>query len=345
MIEKFRGDEYIMHRYKDNPIITAENFPVPAVSVFNCGQTMYEGKYVLLIAAIYKQRNEEGSLTGIHVAMSEDGINFDINPEPLCKYRDWAPDVPGRYDGWIIDPRVTKIDDTYYIVRPGQVHPPIGRDIGPCALLEKTKDFKTLEFVECIALPINRVPCLFPEKINGDYVRLDRPYGLARVKAPGHSLDDELTHGMWISYSPDMIHWGRHRPFLYPCNSFANYKVGPTPPIKTKDGWLEIFHGVYIENREWCYSLSAMLMDLNDPTKIIGILDKPILTPDEDYEIYGRAENVTFACGAIADEEKDEIRIYYGAADERIALAVGSLSELLSELKKNPPELLDAYKK
>jgi beta-1,4-mannooligosaccharide/beta-1,4-mannosyl-N-acetylglucosamine phosphorylase len=88
-----------------------------------------------------------------------------------------------------------------------------------------------------------------------------------------------------------------------------------------------------------------MLLDLEDPTKIIGVLDKPILTPNEDYEIYGRAENVTFACGAIVNEEKDEIRIYYGAADERIALATGSLSELLSELKKNPPELLDAYKK
>lgn len=345
MIEKFRGEDYIMHRYEGNPIITAENFPVPVVSVFNCGQVMYEGKYVLLIAAIYKERNELGSLAGIHVAMSEDGINFDINPEAFCKYRDWAPNVPGNYDCWIIDPRVTQIGDTYYIVRPGQVKPPRGRDIGPCALLEKTKDFKTLEFVECIALPINRVPCLFPEKINGDYVRLDRPYGLPRVSPPGHPLDDELTYGMWISYSPDMIHWGRHRPFFNASVSFANYKVGPTPPIKTKDGWLEIFHGVYKEDRQWCYNLSAMLMDLEDPQKIIGVLDKPILTPNADYEIFGRAENVVFACGALANEEKDEIRIYYGAADERIGLAVGSLSELLSELKKNPPELLEDYKK
>ena len=88
-----------------------------------------------------------------------------------------------------------------------------------------------------------------------------------------------------------------------------------------------------------------MLLDLEDPTKIIGLLDKPILTPNTDYEIYGRSGNTCFACGAIVNEEKDEIRIYYGAADERIGLAIGSLSELLSELKKNPPELLDAYKK
>jgi hypothetical protein len=158
--------------------------------------------------------------------------------------------MPGRFDSWVIDPRVTKMGDTYYVVRPGQCHPLDGKDIGPCALLYKTKDFKTAEFIECISLPLNRVPCLFPEKINGDYVRLDRPYGLARVCPPGHPLDDQLTHGMWISYSPDMIHWGRHRPFLYPCMSYANYKVGPTPPIKTKDGWLEIIHGVSKENRE-----------------------------------------------------------------------------------------------
>ena len=345
MIDKFRGPEYIMHRYEKNPIITKENFPVPAVSVFNCGQTMFEGKYLLLIAAIYEKPIAAGCGTGIHVATSEDGINFDINPEPLFKADDWVKNMPGRFDSWVIDPRVTKIDDTYYVVRPGQCHPLNGKDIGPCALLYKTKDFKTAEFIECISLPLNRVPCLFPEKINGDYVRLDRPYGLARVCPPGHPLDDQLTHGMWISYSPDMIHWGRHRPFLYPCMSYANYKVGPTPPIKTKDGWLEIIHGVYKENREWCYSLSAMLLDLEDPTKIIGLLDKSILTPNTDYEIYGRSGNTCFACGAIVNEEKDEIRIYYGAADERIGLATGSLSELLSELKKNPPELLDAYKK
>lgn len=344
MIEKFRGEEYIMHRYKDNPIITAENFPVPAVSVFNCGQTMFEGKYLLLIAAIYKEETKEGNLTGIHVALSEDGINFDINPEPLFKSVDWTNGAKGIYDGWVIDPRVTKIDDTYYIVRPAQIRPPVGRGIGPGDLLFKTKDFKTAELIECIALPPNRVPCLFPEKINGMYARIDRPYSVVRVSEPGHSLDDDTTHGMWISYSPDLKFWGMHRPLLYPCMSYANYKVGPTPPIKTKDGWLEIIHGVYKENREWCYSLSAILLDLEEPTKIIGILDKPILTPNEDYEIYGRSGNTTFACGAIADEEKDEIRIYYGAADERIGLAIGSLSELLSELKNSPLENLPLLK-
>ena len=132
-----------------------------------------------------------------------------------------------------------------------------------------------------------------------------------------------------------MVYWGKHRPLFYPPLSFANYKVGPTPPIKTKDGWLEIIHGVYKENREWCYSLGAILLDLEDPSKVIGVLDKPILTPNEPYETDGLTKNVVFSCGALADEEKDEIRIYYGACDECIGLATGKLSELLNELKNN----------
>lgn len=333
MITHLRGEEYIMHRYSGNPIITKENFPVETESVFNCGQTVYEDKIVLLIAAIYK--NEiNGKKTGIHVAMSQDGINFEINKEPLCSGTKWT-DVPGDFDCWVIDPRVTKIDDTYYIVRPAQVKPGDNLDIGPAAILEKTKDFKTVEFVDCIALPINRVPCLFPEKINGMYVRLDRPYSVVRVNEPSDGKDDKLVHGMWISYSPDLIYWGHHRPLLYPPLSFANYKVGPTPPIKTKDGWLEIIHGVYMENREWCYSIGAILLDLEDPSKIISVLDHWILTPTEEYEINGRADNVVFTCGAITDEENDSIKIYYGAADECIGLAQGKLSELLTALKNN----------
>ena len=318
-----------MHRNENNPIITVDDFPIPSYRVFNCGQTMYNGKTILLIAAHYKEEIN-GSVTGIHIATSVDGVHFDIQREPFCSKREWT-EFPMNCDCWVIDPRITKIEDTYYIVRPAQVE-----NVGPAAILEKTKDFETLEFVECIALPNNRVPCLFPEKINGEYVRIDRPYSLIRLdKQGGHPLDDQLQGGMWLSYSPDLIYWGKHRPLFYPPLSYANYKVGPTPPIKTKDGWLEIIHGVYKENREWCYSLGAILLDLDDPSKVIGALDRWILTPTESYETDGRTKNVVFSCGAITDEQKDEIRIYYGASDECIGLATGSLSELIDAVKNS----------
>lgn len=329
------SDNYnnFMKRVDNNPIITVEDFPVPAQAVFNCGQTMYNGKTVLLIAALYKDRRPNGSITGIHVAMSEDGIHFDINPEPFCDKRDWAGSCPGIFDGWVIDPRITKIDDTYYIVRPAQVS-----KVGPAAVLEKTNDFKTCEFVDCIALPSNRVPCLFPEKVGDYYVRLDRPYNVHYQEEPKYIDEkDALKAGIWISYSPDLIFWGKHRPLIYHDDipNYANWKMGPTPPIKTKDGWLEIIHGVTKDSEEFCYSIGAMLLDLDDPSKIIGLLSDPILTPSAPYEIDGRVHNVVFPCGAIADEETDKLRIYYGACDECIGLAEGSLSKLIEMLKNS----------
>ena len=238
MITKLRGRENIMHRNKENPIITVDDFPVPAHAVFNCGQTMYNGQTILLIAAYYKEARPSGSTTGIHVARSDDGIHFEIEKEPLFDKREWAGDCPGNFDCWVIDPRVTKIDDTYYIVRPAE-----SVEVGVAALLEKTKDFKTCEFVDCISLPSNRVPCLFPEKIGGYYVRLDRPFNQHENEEPECVPDTEkLKAGIWVSYSPDLVFWGKHRPLIYPeaIPNYANWKMGPTPPIKTKDGWLEI---------------------------------------------------------------------------------------------------------
>lgn len=331
MITKLRGSENIMHRNKENPIITVDDFPVPAHAVFNCGQTMYNGQTILLIAAYYKEARPSGSTTGIHVAKSNDGIHFEIEKEPLFDKREWAGNCPGNFDCWVIDPRVTKIDDTYYIVRPAE-----SVEVGVAALLEKTKDFKTCEFVDCISLPSNRVPCLFPEKIGGYYVRLDRPFNQHENEEPECVPDTEKQKaGIWVSYSPDLVFWGKHRPLIYPeaIPNYANWKMGPTPPIKTKDGWLEIIHGVYKENGEFCYSIGAMLLDLENPQKIIGVTRDWILTPTEPYETNGRVDNVVFPCGAIADIETDTIRIYYGAADTCIGLATGKLSELIAACK------------
>lgn len=311
-------NEFILHRHPANPLITAENFPVPADSVMNCGQAMYKGKTVLLIAVIYRGK-VNGNKTGIHVAMSDDGINFEVNPEPLCQHVDWCDEICD-YDCWVIDPRLTQIGDEYYISRPGQ------GPLGPCALLEKTTDFKTTEFLGCIALPPNRVPCIFPEKIDGRYVRLDRP-----MFGGGKGCGE-----IWISYSPDMKYWGDHKPLLRPGMApYFDFKIGPTVPVKTKHGWLELFHGTWETCDNVRYSIGAMLLDLNDPSKIIGCMDSWILTPQADYELTGHVSNVVFPCGCLVDEDKDEIRLYYGAADEKVCLATGSLAELIDACKNN----------
>jgi len=177
--------------------------------------------------------------------------------------------------------------------------------------------------MEVISLPDNRVPCLFPERINGKYMRLDRPYRVG----PNNF---HYMGNMWVSSSPDLIHWGCHRPLLKPGYApWTRTKIGPVPPIKTDRGWLVIVHGVSQSCAGHRYCLGAILLDLEDPTRIIGKTLSSILEPCEPHETMGVVPNVVFACGALADPEKDEIRVYFGGADTTISLATGSLNELL----------------
>ncbi|OGV59934.1 MAG: hypothetical protein A2X45_16655 [Lentisphaerae bacterium GWF2_50_93] len=313
----FKKETYLT-RYKGNPIITPKSFPYGhADSVMNCGQIMHEGKTVLLLSVIDSAKK----MTAIFYAESKDGINFDIREKPLITGLQ-DPRFK-RLDIHVIDPRLTKIGDTYYIARPGN------SESGECiAFLYRTKDFKEVEFMDCIALPNNRVPSLFPEKINGYYARLDRPYALGAASEKA---------SVWLSYSPDLIHWGQHR-YLWSGNDNWNWgKIGPTPPLKTPKGWLVIMHGVCPSCDGYKYSLGAWMLDLNDPSKMIGRIRNYILTPDELYELVGNVGNVVFACGAIADEDKDQLRVYYGAADTSICLATGSLSRIIDTCLNEGP--------
>ena len=319
-------EEFILKRHPKNPIIAPKDFP-GAEGVCNCGQTIYEGKTILLVSVFHRSgyyRGRRGATS--HIAESSDGVHFTINPEPFIQVPDKEPFKSLILN--IIDTRITKIEDTYYIIHPA------GGSWGCVGLLGKTKDFKKYEYIEVIALPDNRVPCLFPQKIDGKYYRVDRPYriGPNGLHDSGH---------LWISSSPDLIHWGCYRPLLkLPPTGWAGgfsgerKKIGPTPPIKTDAGWLMITHGVDQSCSGHRYRIGAILMDIDDPTKIKGMTKSYILSPEEPYELCGRVPNVVFPCGAIADYDKDQIRLYYGAADTCIGLATGSLRELIDACLK-----------
>lgn len=306
-----------LFRCEKNPLITPADYP-GAAAVFNCGQTMYKGQTILLCAIV----PYNGGSPFIHVARSDDGINFKFDEKPFIM-QSKLPHIK-ELDYWPIDPRVTYFpeEDVYYIMRPGN------SDAGCVAFLGKTHDFVTYEDIDVIALPNNRVPSLFPEKINEMYYRLDRPYVF--VSDP-HNINQRAF--IWVSESPDLIHWGRHRVLLKPWANWNAIKIGPTPPIKTDEGWLEIIHGVTGSCSGQRYSLGAILLDLNDPTNVIGRCDEPILCPDREYECAGKAPNVVFACGAIADLDQDRLRVYYGAADTSICLATGSISDIIAMCK------------
>lgn len=302
----------LLKRHAENPILTPADFAgedgLLADCVFNPGQTTFRGKTLLLVAV--QPRNRSYAQT--HVATSSDGLHFEIDPRP-CFFHD-PEKVFGEYDNHPIDNRITKIGDEYYICRPGN------SPRGCVGLLYKTSDFKEFTPVDIIALPDNRVPCIFPEKIDGYYWRLERPYANGAADCHGH---------IWLSRSPDLIHWGHHRFLLKGFTGWNWEKIGPTVPVKTEKGWLEIFHGVSGSCSVTSYSLGAMLLDLNAPSKILGVCKDYILTAEKPYEFMGRCPGVVFATGAIADPETRELRCYYGCADTCIGLATGNLDEIV----------------
>ena len=311
-MNKFKS---ILHRYEGNPIFHPADFPYgTADQVFNPGQVMTpDGRTILLLSMVPRG----GGGARVHVAESTDGIHFNIRPEPLFSASTSA--FP-EFDSHPIDCRVTffPTEDCYYIIRPGN-----GRDCGPVSLLYRTKDFITTEALGIISLPANRVPCLFPEKINGLYARLDRPYNC------GVPYSASMAH-IWISRSPDLLHWGEHELVLRRgCTRWSAEKVGPTPPIRTEKGWLEIFHGVQNCFSSWRYSLGAALLDLEHPERVIGLMKSYLLTPETEYECRGVVPDTVFSTGAVVDWNTRTLRIYYGAADTSIALAYGSLDEII----------------
>lgn len=306
----------VLKRHPRNPILRPADFP-GAYCIFNPGQTMFEGRTLLLVPVGHNSGHYRGREVDItaHVATSDNGVDFDIRPEPLFTRSTLYPFADVREQ--CIDFRITRIEDTYYVVHPGC------GPWGTMGILAKTKDFRQIENLDIISLPDNRVPCLFPEKINGCYARLDRPYRVC-------PNDFHEMGNLWISYSPDLIHWGRHRPLLKPGFSHWNStKIGATPPIRTPAGWLVMLHGVTRSCAGHRYAIGAMLLDLQNPEKILGVTRSALLAPTEPYEFQGIVPNVVFPAGAIGDIERDELRIYYGAADTCIGLATGCLSDVV----------------
>lgn len=298
--------ETVMHRVERNPILTPSSFP-KGYAMMECGQTKYGNKYLLLVPI---QRTDKIS-PAIYVAESTDGEHFDIRLEPLIipskKYKD--------VDKYVSHPSVSYVpeDDAYYITRPLSKN-----SWGKAQLLSKTMDFKTVEEMGIIALPHNTVSCIFQGKVKGRYARLDRPDS------------DSFKPSLWISFSDDLKYWGEYTPLLKPYTNWNADRICPTPPIKTKDGWLVIYHGV----KEGRCSIGAFLLDIDDPTKIVAKGKSPILTPNVDFEYKGYTQKATVdTCGAIVDEETDEIRIYYCGAGMSIGMAKGKLSELLELIK------------
>lgn len=246
------------------------------------------------------------SLSYIRLARSRDGHHFTIDDKPfLFPFNDYQT-------FGIEDARCTQIGEHYY-VNFTSVSP-----VGICDSLIETDDFEHFTDLGNIFAPDNKDVLLFPEKIGQSYYALHRP-----VSPNLNKMD------MWIASSPDLQSWGHHKHLLNTSeNDWDNGRVGGgLVPIKTEKGWLEIYHGATKDNR---YCMGAMLLDLNDPTKVLAKSSKPIMLPVADYERQGFFGEVVFGCGGIV--EGDKLTMYYGVADTSMAGCEMSLHEILDEL-------------
>lgn len=248
------------------------------------------------------------TISHLRVARSCNNIDFNIAPAP-------AMFPANKYEQFgIEDPRITFIDGFYYIN-----YSAISCS-GDATALARTKDFKNFERLGIIFTPDNKDVCIFPRKIHGKYYALNRP-----------SSEKFGAREMWISESPDLISWGNHK-LLYSCknDSWGSERNGcGAIPIEIDQGWLEIYHAADENDR---YSLGAMLLDKNDPSKVIGKTATPIFEPQEIYELKGVFGNVVFCCGAILEAD-EKIIIYYGGADTVLAMAEAPLKNILNKIE------------
>ncbi len=334
-----------LKKYENNPIVA----PIPDnqwenLVTCNPGVIYDNGKFHMLYRAA---GDDEAHVIRLGYATSEDGFNFKReSSEPV-----FSPSIDGPDSGCVEDPRIIKMGDEFYVtyayrpVSPGQywkfahdvvILPECGED-APMAYarnlgntgLAMTKDFKSFRRLGRLTSPVldDRDVILFPEKINGKYVLLHRPkeyigekYG---VKWPS----------IWIKFSDDMMCWEDKESHLLITGREGSWEEkigGSTPPLLTEDGWLVIYHGVS-DGAVGQYQVGALLLDKNNPLKIIARTPEPILSPEHYYETEGFYNKCVFPTGnCIVD---GTLYVYYGGADKYIGVATCPIQELLDYLK------------
>ncbi len=316
----------VMRRWPD-PVLTRDDVPYESDLTFNAG-IVHDGKsYVMLFRNDYgctKAEWEAGKRfkgTNIGLARSDDGIRWKVFERPVFDLK--SDEISRAYD-----PRITCLDGRYYICFAADTRH------GVCGGICVTDDFLSYEILSMSA-PDNRNMVLFPEKIGGNYVRLERPM-------PVYSREGDEQFDIWLSESPDLRYWGKTR-LVLGCEHvpYCNSKIGPgAPPLKTDKGWLTIFHAVdkdpsrgkngWEDSWKKRYVIGIMLLDLNDPSRVIGMSKLPLMVPQTERELHvGFRTNALFPCGMIRTGE-GMIRIYYSASDTVVCMAEAPEAALIA---------------
>jgi len=310
--ERTENNNLPLWRYDKNPIINRN--PVKGVArIFNSAVIPYNGAFI----GVFRGEQTNG-VPHIYLGRSDDGISWTFDEEKIPFVDENGEPLMPSY---AYDPRLVPVDGTYYIIWCQDF---FGASIG----MAKTTDFKAFTRIESPFIPYNRNAVLFPRKINGNFKLLSRP------SDSGHTPFGDI----FISESPDMVYWGKHRHVMG--RSYANWwegvKIGGgAAPIETSEGWLLFYHGVSGTCNGFVYSIGGAILDINEPSVVKYRCSAFLLTPEQWYEERGFVPNVAFPCAAICDSATGRIAIYYGAADSYVALAFTTADEVVSYIKEH----------
>ena len=308
--ERPPGSAATLWRSNLNPIIARDHLR-RSNSIFNSAVVPFGSGF----AGVFRVDDTSRTMN-IHAGRSSNGIDWEIDEQPIA-FTTADARVAEIQETFVhaYDPRVTWLEDRYYVTWCNGYH-------GPTIGIASTHDFVRFQQLDNAYLPFNRNGVLFPRKIGGRYLMLSRP------SDNGHTPFGDI----FCSESPDLIHWGRHRHVMGTRpGSWESTKIGAGPiPIETDEGWLLIYHGVLTSCNGFVYSMGAALLDLDEPWRVIARPAAYLLSPQVPYEQVGDVPNVVFPCAALVDEAADRLTVYYGGADTVTCMAHGHLSELLA---------------
>jgi len=321
-----------MKRHPGNPILTRANVPdIPPLltdvtSVFNPGAVKFGDRYLLMLRVQGRSRE-----TFMVMAESPDGVRFAVRPE-IVEFKGLEKVEDRIYH--VYDARITRLDGAFYVMFA------MDMDSGCQLGLARTEDFENFRFLGITSTDDVRNGVLFPEMIGGVYLRLERPN---RARLEGGPTTGSA---IWLAESDDLIHWKGRGPVLEGRFHYWDEYIGSgPPPVKTRRGWLHVYHGVATHfGSANIYQAGVVLLDLDDPARVIGRSRGNILEPREPYELSGQVPNVVFPSGLIVEELDAEgfalasspVKVYYGAADTAVGLAVTTIGELLAAAAERP---------
>lgn len=332
----------VFDRHPANPILTRADIHGPAPdwddvsSVFNPGAIREPDGTVHLVLRVQNRGRE----TALFHATSEDGVHFTIDPAPI-RLIGHEDDQAAAFH--LYDPRLTRIEDSIYMMLAADL------DNGCRLALAATKDWEAWDFHGFVSVDDNRNGVLFPETFAGHYLRLDRP------NESGPSYDPSTGDAICLSSSETLLHWTYRsagggydplrceKPVLHGRPHYWDERIGAgPPPLKTRDGWLLVYHGVATHFASVnLYQAGAALLDLDDPRIVLARSRLNLLEPRELYETVGQVPNVVFPSGLVAwdvDGEgvaRDDSRLslYYGAADTCVGLAESTVARVIAALE------------